>query len=330
MSAFICVIFLAFEVWVFTSQEPFRIKTLRKQLSIVLSIVMFICSKYIWKRLNVLIRTKSVFHFGFALKALVLIFLLMAQVTIFCLHFLVQTDPPILSYLASFGLGSVILLSYCMIVYDICSYIYRRLIFSGSRSFRSYNALEVKIRSLLSLVSALGLIVTGTMAVNNLTVELVTVPVKGLSSHINGTTIIQISDIHLGPFNGKSTLISLVKNVNQLQGDIVVITGDLVDASVENLRDAVLPLKKLKARYGVYYITGTFLLFLVSVFDVVVNCVGNHEYYTGDVDNWIAEMPKLNVTPLINQRVCLPAIKKSCEGGLYLAGLEDLATRTLR
>ena len=58
---------------------------------------------------------------------------------------------------------------------------------------------------------------------------------------------------------------------------------------------------------------------------------GNHEYYTGDVDNWIAEMYKLNVTPLVNQRVCLPLMtKKSCENGLYLAGLEDLATRTLR
>lgn len=61
-------------------------------------------------------------------------------------------------------------------------------------------------------------------------------------------------------------------------------------------------------------------------------CVGNHEYYTGDVDNWLKEIPKLNITPLVNQRVCVPMQKKQpdCEGGFYLAGLEDLATRTLR
>lgn len=58
---------------------------------------------------------------------------------------------------------------------------------------------------------------------------------------------------------------------------------------------------------------------------------GNHEYYTGDVDNWLAEISKLNVTPLTNQRVCLPPSQhSSCKGKLYLAGLEDLATRNLK
>ena len=92
--------------------------------------------------------------------------------------------------------------------------------------------------------------------VNNLAIEHVTVPIKGLGKQMNGTTIIQVSDIHLGPFNGKSRLNSIVEKVNKLHGDIVVITGDLVDSSVESLKTTVTPLKKLKAKYGVYYITG--------------------------------------------------------------------------
>ena len=142
-----------------------------------------------------------------------------------------------------------------MLVYDMCSFVYRKVACS-TRRFRSYDAIEIKIRSLLSLISGLGLIIVGTFVVNNLTVELVTVPLKGLDPKINGTTVVQISDIHLGPFNGKARLNSVVEKVNQLQGDIVVITGDLVDASVKDLKEAVVPLKKLKARYGVYYITG--------------------------------------------------------------------------
>lgn len=57
---------------------------------------------------------------------------------------------------------------------------------------------------------------------------------------------------------------------------------------------------------------------------------GNHEYYTGDVDSWIQELPKLNVTPLVNERVCLFSTGSQgngCPGGLYLAGLEDIETR---
>ena len=64
--------------------------------------------------------------------------------------------------------------------------------------------------------------------------------------------------------------------------------------------------------------------------------IGNHEYYTGDVDNWIAELPKLGVTPLINSRVCLlgkgagggEREAGECVGGIYLAGLEDITTRS--
>ena len=57
---------------------------------------------------------------------------------------------------------------------------------------------------------------------------------------------------------------------------------------------------------------------------------GNHEYYTGDVDHWIQELPRLNVHPLINERVCLLSEESTCEGGVYLAGLEDYDTRRIR
>ena len=50
------------------------------------------------------------------------------------------------------------------------------------------------------------------------------------------------------------------------------------------------------------------------------------------MDNWISELPKYGVTPLINSRVCLLAASGGgeggkCVGGLYLAGIEDIATR---
>ncbi len=62
--------------------------------------------------------------------------------------------------------------------------------------------------------------------------------------------------------------------------------------------------------------------------------LGNHEYYTGDVDNWIKFIPQFNVTPLMNKRVCLYRSRdlgtESCDRGLYLAGLEDIETRKMR
>lgn len=67
--------------------------------------------------------------------------------------------------------------------------------------------------------------------------------------------------------------------------------------------------------------------------EIIYLCVlilGNHDYYTGDVDNWIKELPRLKVHPLINDRVCLFAKDTDCTNGLYIAGLEDYDTRRLR
>ena len=71
----------------------------------------------------------------------------------------------------------------------------------------------------------------------------------------------------------------------------------------------------------------------VKLYIIVLPCsllLGNHEYYTRDVDNWIAEVGQLNIKPLVNQRQCLYSTEESCGNGVYIAGLEDYETRYLR
>ena len=51
--------------------------------------------------------------------------------------------------------------------------------------------------------------------------------------------------------------------VNQESPDLVAITGDVVDGSVEQLAAQASPLGQLRAPHGVYLVTG------------------NHEYYSG-------------------------------------------------
>ena len=60
----------------------------------------------------------------------------------------------------------------------------------------------------------------------------------------------------MGPFIGCSHVEAVVRKANKLNGDIVTITGDLIDSSVSNLWDAAKPLEHLNAKYGVYYTTG--------------------------------------------------------------------------
>ena len=105
-----------------------------------------------------------------------------------------------------------------------------------------------------------------------------------LPAALDGTTIAQLTDLHLGPTLQREWLADVVRRTNELKPDVIVLTGDLVDGSVEQLRDIVEPIKDLKARWGVYFVTG------------------NHEYYSG-VEEWLAELPRLGVRVLHNERV---------------------------
>lgn len=117
-------------------------------------------------------------------------------------------------------------------------------------------------------------------------VKRVDVALGRLPEAMRGTTIAQLTDVHIGPTLGKDFLEEVVEATNRLEPDIVAITGDLVDGSVADLREHVAPLQRLKARYGVYFVTG------------------NHEYYSGH-DEWCAELERLGIRVLRNERVSI-------------------------
>jgi predicted MPP superfamily phosphohydrolase len=111
--------------------------------------------------------------------------------------------------------------------------------------------------------------------------EKVTVPLAGMGSGQDSFKIAQFTDIHAGYTIKRGFIQSAVEQVNNLGADVIVFTGDMVDGTVQNLRDDVAPLKELDAPYGVYYVTG------------------NHEYYSG-AEAWIEEMDRLGFTVLLN------------------------------
>jgi predicted MPP superfamily phosphohydrolase len=135
----------------------------------------------------------------------------------------------------------------------------------------------------------------GTPGIREVEVEL-----KRLPPALSGTSIVQLSDIHIGPTIGRGFMESLVERTNALAPDVVVITGDLVDGRVHELAHAVAPLANLHPRWGVFFVTG------------------NHEYYSG-ADEWMLHLATLGVTVLRNQRVTIGENGQSFD----LAGIDD-------
>jgi predicted MPP superfamily phosphohydrolase len=114
----------------------------------------------------------------------------------------------------------------------------------------------------------------------------VAVPVERLPASLEGFTIAQISDVHVGPTIKREFVQRIVDRVNGLAPDMVAITGDLVDGSVRQLGAHTAPLAGLKSRHGTYAVTG------------------NHEYYSG-AEQWIGELERLGAHVLLNRHVVL-------------------------
>jgi uncharacterized protein len=128
----------------------------------------------------------------------------------------------------------------------------------------------------------------------------VEVPLAKLPRALDGFTIVQLTDLHVGMTIGRAFVQRVVDRANRLSPDLIALTGDLVDGTVEDLRDDFAPIGELRARRGVYAITG------------------NHEYYAG-ADPWIAELRRLGVRVLRNERVTIGDGAASFD----LAGVDD-------
>lgn len=126
------------------------------------------------------------------------------------------------------------------------------------------------------------------------------VPLEGLSPALAGFTIVQISDIHVGPTIKRDYVQAVVDRVNSLDADLIAITGDVVDGSVPELAPHTQPLANLQARHGACFVTG------------------NHEYYSGAAQ-WVGEFRRLGLRCLMNEHVVLEHDGAS----LIVAGVTD-------
>ena len=162
----------------------------------------------------------------------------------------------------------------------------RRLILS--------RALAVGVGGVVAGLSAVGV----RSALSGMRIKDVPVRIANLPQALAGLRVVQISDVHIGALLQKEWVSGVVERVRALRPDLVAITGDLVDGTVDELREHVAPLSRLaEARLGVYFSTG------------------NHEYYSG-VDDWLRYLPTLGIRPLANERI-------EVAPGLDVAGIHD-------
>ena len=158
--------------------------------------------------------------------------------------------------------------------------------------------LDARVAAIVGVVAAALTVIYGLVHVAlGPYVKRVRVPLAKLPAGADGYTIVQLTDVHIGRVLGGRFAEDVVAKVNALEPDLIVITGDLIDGRLEELRPHVEPLRRLRARDGVYAVTG------------------NHEYYW-NAGPWLEHLRSLGLRMLHNEHV---RIADSFE----LAGVDD-------
>ena len=135
-------------------------------------------------------------------------------------------------------------------------------------------------------------------------VRRVDIPVEGLDPGLDGFRIVQITDLHVGPTIRAAYVRRVVRMTTQLGPDLIALTGDIVDGTVERLARHVAPLARL---------TSEGRAFLV---------LGNHEYYAGAA-GWISHFQTLGLRVLLNTHATV--VRRG--GRVVVGGVLDPAAR---
>jgi predicted MPP superfamily phosphohydrolase len=127
------------------------------------------------------------------------------------------------------------------------------------------------------------------------------IAISGLPQALNGFSIVQLSDLHLGNLASPAGMRRVVDRVNALNPDLVCVTGDTIDGDVCSEEGYCATLSSIRARHGVVAITG------------------NHEFYAG-VDKFLELARRSGWRVLRNQSWVI-------EPGLAIVGLDDDTAR---
>ncbi|MEW6232118.1 MAG: metallophosphoesterase [Chloroflexota bacterium] len=121
-----------------------------------------------------------------------------------------------------------------------------------------------------------------------------------LPEALEGFTVVQLSDFHLGPHVSAEDVRRSVRATNALEADLIVLTGDFVYRSASYGVPCARELASLRSRYGVCAV------------------LGNHDIWT-DPDAVATSLTEAGIVVLRNERQALEV------GGtrLWLLGIED-------
>ncbi|RYD01858.1 hypothetical protein N752_28025 [Desulforamulus aquiferis] len=143
------------------------------------------------------------------------------------------------------------------------------------------------------------LIIFGTVHATNIKVESYDVSIPKPGDDLN---IVLLSDIHIDSAKRTGYVQKMVRDINYLQPDLVLLAGDIFDdRDHQALEREIETLRGIESKYGVYGV------------------LGNHEYYGGNLDETIRIFSEANIITLRDEYIEV--------AGVNLIGRDDVSKK---
>lgn len=151
---------------------------------------------------------------------------------------------------------------------------------------------------------------------NNLEIKSIRLNFTNLPPSFKNYKIVQLSDLHASFWVGKTYLMNVIEKANQLEKDLLVVTGDIITGSVNDFWKRWLPTSRRD--------------YVAMVIDVLKNLhdgdkiavLGNHDQWDGIATEkrLVNELKRIGFRVLRNSSIPIVRGKKK----IYVAGTDDI------
>ena len=217
--------------------------------------------------------------------------------------FLPSSIEGLLSLIGSYWMAAMLYLLIILPIVDIIRFTVKKASFIP-REIRESIIIK-NYFGILMFIFVIGILAYGTWNAKNIKVVKYNIDIQKKAKNIEELKIVMISDLHLGNIVNNSRLSNIVEKINELNPDIILMAGDIVDDRIEpfvrqNMGET---LKSLNAKYGVFAVTG------------------NHDYYGGDVEEIIKNLEDSGVKVLTDEYI-------EINNSFLVVGREDIAVES--
>ena len=203
--------------------------------------------------------------------------------------------PRVIVILFNWAFGAIVLLALLQVILDLGTVM---AMLVRQRAIGVPDTVRITMAAVAAILSAVAV----ANAVRVPPVKDIEVSIANLPAQFDGYRLLQLTDLHISRLFPRKWAQAMVARANSAGADLIVVTGDFIDGSVEMRRADVEPLRDLCASDGIYAIPG------------------NHEYLF-DYEAWMRHLEALGIDMLLNEHVDL----ERNGARIVLAGVTDLS-----